>query len=125
MNIKPFLSLVFAVVATFSTSAQFTGASTATPGFNNIFGPMFNQSGTNVVPANFGTGLATLQNDIQQLLPVLADLNDAVDFSAVGAALPSSTTNATSSTALVPVSRQRAMARPMQSLTTAPSKASS
>jgi hypothetical protein len=69
-----------------------------------------NQLGTNVVPANFGTGLASLQNDIQQLLPLLANFNDTVDFSALGA-LRSSTTNATGSTAPVPVSGQNLSTR--------------
>jgi len=97
---------------TFSASAQFTGTSTATPGFNNIFGPMFNnQFGTNVVPASFGTGLSTLQNDIQQLLPVLANFNDTVDFSALSAALSASTNNATGSTAPMPVSGQNLSTR--------------
>lgn len=97
--------------------AQVTGTSTLTPGapnlspaapgFNNVFGPMFNnQFGTNVVPANFGTGLAALQNDIQQLLPLLANFNDAVDFSALSASLQAFPTNGTGSTAPVPVSGQ-------------------
>lgn len=79
------------------------------PGFNNVFGPTFNQLGTNVVPANFGTGLAALQNDIQQLLPLLANLNDTVDFSAIGALPPA--TNTTGSTAPVPVSGQNLSTR--------------
>lgn len=121
MKTKIFLSVVLASITTVSGSAQVTGTSTLTPGapnlspaapgFNNIFGPMFNnQFGTNVVPANFGTGLATLQNDIQQLLPLLANFNDSVDFSALSAALQSST-NASGSTAPVPVSGQNLSTR--------------
>jgi hypothetical protein len=122
MNMKLFLSLALTIVTSLSVLAQVTGTSTLTPGspnlspaapgFNNIFGPMFNnQSGTNVVPANFGTGLATLQNDIQQLLPLLASFNDSVDFAALSAALQSSATNATGSTAPVPVSGQNLSTR--------------
>jgi hypothetical protein len=122
MKTKIFLSLILTAVTIISTSAQVTGTSTLTPGapnlspagpgFNNVFGPMFNnQFGTNVVPANFGTGLTALQNDIQQLLPVLANFNDSVDFSALSAATQSSATNTSGSTAPVPVSGQNLSTR--------------
>ncbi len=110
------------MVTSLSALAQVTGTSTltpgvpnlspATPGFNNVFGPMFNRSGTNAVPANFGTGLATLQNDIQQLLPLLANFNDAVDFAALNNALqPSATNGPGSSTTPAPVSGQNLSTR--------------
>jgi hypothetical protein len=119
MKTKFYLSLAIGVLTSFPVVAQVLGTSTVTPGapnlspaapgFNNVFGPMFNnQFGTNVVPATFGTGLAALQNDIQQLLPVLANFNDNVDFSAVSSAL---STNATGSTAPVPVSGQNLSTR--------------
>lgn len=112
---KTLFSLLI-VVGAFSVRAQVVpitpGAaniSPVAPGFNNIFAPMFNnQLGTNVVPQNFGIGLAALQNDIQQLLPLLANFNDTVDFSALGAA-PS--TNASGSTAPVSVSGQNLSTR--------------
>lgn len=120
MKTKLFLSLALTIFTSFSALAQVTGTTTLTPGapnlspaapgFNNVFGPMFNnQLGTNVLPANFGIGLANLQNNIQQLLPLLANFNDSVDFSTL--AFPSSTTNATGSTAPVPVSGQNLSTR--------------
>ena len=110
---KTFISLLI-TAAGFAATAQVVpitpitpGApniSPVAPGFENAFGQAINtQFGTNVVPNNFGVGLAALQNDIQQLLPLLAAFNDSVDFSAVVA---NSGTNgigtATGSTAPVP-----------------------
>ena len=122
MKTKLFLSVALTCIATISALAQNTGTSTltpgmpnlspATPGFNNIFGPMFNnQFGTNVVPANFETSLAALQNNIQQLLPLLANFNDAVDFSSLSASLQAFPTNGTGSTAPAPVSGQNLSTR--------------
>src|SRR5262249_53916634 len=78
-------------------SAQFTVTSTLTPaapGFENVFGSFFRS--TNVVPPNLNTGLAALQNDVQQLLPVLADFNDTTALSALVAALQASATGGAS-----------------------------
>jgi hypothetical protein len=103
------LSLRAQVVPTTPMTPGAPNLSPVPPGFNNTFGSMFNQFGTNAVPANFGTGLTALQSNIQQLLPLLANFNDTVDFSAIGAA--PSATNATGSTAPVPVSGQNLSAR--------------
>jgi len=111
------LSIVL-TLASLSASAQVSSTSPLTPGtpnispvapgFDNAFGPIFNnQFGTNVVPINFGTGLASLQNDIQQLLPLLANFNDAIDFSTPSA----SANNGTGSTTPVPVSGQNLSSR--------------
>lgn len=107
------------LIASFSAGAQLVPTTSLTPGspnispvspgFNNTFGPLFNQVGTNAVPANFDTGLAALQNDIQQLLPLLATFNETVDFSTIVAT--ASATNATGSTAPVPVSGQNLSTR--------------
>lgn len=106
------LSVSAQLVSTSPSSPGAPNLSPVAPGFNNVFGPMFNsQFGTNTIPANFGTGLAALQNDVQQLLPLLANFNDTADFSALTAALPSSATNATGSTAPVPVSGQNLSTR--------------
>ncbi len=115
---KTIISLLI-VIASLSAGAQLVPTTSLTPGspnispvspgFNNIFGPLFNQVGTNAVPANFDTGLAALQNDIQQLLPLLATFNETVDFSTIVAT--ASATNATGSTAPVPVSGQNLSTR--------------
>jgi hypothetical protein len=80
------------VLAGLSASAQVAVTSTtpAMPGFQNVFGSFF--TGTNAVPPNLNTGLAALQNDVQQLLPVLADFNDTTALSALFAALQANST---------------------------------
>jgi len=104
------LTIVMAVAApaqVVSTTALTPGASNISPvaaGFNNNFGPLFNRFGTNALPTSLDTGLAALQNNIQQLLPVLANFNDTVAFSAVSAALQTASTGG--STTPVPVSGQ-------------------
>lgn len=77
-----------------------------TPGFNNVFGSVFS---TNAVPANLNTGLAALQNDIQQILPVLANFNDTAALSALLSAVQSSTTGGAS--VPVPLSGQNLSTR--------------
>jgi hypothetical protein len=84
------------VLAALSASAQTAVRSTLTPvapGFGNVFGSFI--TGTNV-PSNLNTGLAALQNDIQQLLPVLADFNDTTALSALLATLRASATGGAS-----------------------------
>ncbi len=114
MNTKLFVPIALTVVTAFSALAQVVSTTPLTPGgpnlspvapgFNNNFGPVFNRFGTNAVPTSLDTGLAALQNNIQQILPVLANFNDAVAFSAVSAALQ--TANTGGSTTPVPVSGQ-------------------
>jgi hypothetical protein len=97
MKTKIFLSIVLTILTALSASAQVVPTTALTPGgpnlspvapgFNNNFGPLFNRFGTNALPTSLDTGLAALQNNIQQLLPVLANFNDTVAFSAVSAAL--------------------------------------
>jgi hypothetical protein len=85
------------VLAGLSASAQVAVTSTVTPaapGFQNVFGSFF--TGTNAVPPNLNTGLAALQNDVQQLLPVLADFNNTTALSALFAALQANTTGGAS-----------------------------
>jgi hypothetical protein len=95
---KSMISLLIVLVG-FSASAQFTSSaltpgtgnlSPVTPGFNNVFGTVF-RGGTNAVPPNLNTGLAALQNDIQQLLPLLANFNDNAALSALMGALQANT----------------------------------
>lgn len=82
------------VLAGLSASAQTAVTSTpAAPGFGNVFGSFI--TGTNV-PPNLSTGLAALQNDIQQLLPVLADFNDTTALSSLLATLRASATGGAS-----------------------------
>ena len=98
------------VLAGLSASAQFAATSPLTsgaPGFENVFGSFF--TSTNVVPPNLNTGLAALQNDVQQLLPVLADFNDTTALSALVAALQASTTGGAS--VPVPLSGQNLSTR--------------
>jgi hypothetical protein len=112
---KSMFSLLFVLVG-FSASAQFATSSAlspgagnlspVTPGFNNVFGSVFT---TNAVPANLNTGLAALQNDIQQLLPVLANFNDTAALSALLSTLQASTTGGAS--VPVPLSGQNLSTR--------------
>jgi hypothetical protein len=118
--------MALAIVTAISASAQVVpntslspGApnlSPVTPGFNNNFGPIFNRFGTNAVPTSLDTGLASLQNDIQQILPVLQNFNDTVTFSALSAALQTSSTGG--STTPVPVSGQNLSTRTSSDLST-------
>jgi hypothetical protein len=106
---KSMISLLV-VLAGLSASAQFAATSPLTsgaPGFENVFGSFFRS--TNVVPPNLNTGLAALQNDVQQLLPVLADFNDTTALSALVAALQASTTGGAS--VPVPLSGQNLSTR--------------
>jgi hypothetical protein len=109
---KTFFSLTLATItgfpalAQFSTSSALSPTAPVTPGFNNVFGSVFS---TNAVPANLNTGLAALQNDIQQLLPVLANFNDTAALSALLAAVQSSTTGG--ATVPVPLSGQNLSTR--------------
>ena len=59
-----------------------TPANSGLPGFTNAFGGinLTNQSGSNLIPANLGPLLANLENDMVQLLPVLASFNNSFDF---------------------------------------------
>src|SRR5262245_27195870 len=105
---KSIVSLIFVLVG-FSASAQVATSSAlapVTPGFNNVFGSAFS---TNAVPANLNTGLAALQNDIQQLLPVLADFNDTAALSALLSTLRADTTGG--ATVPVPLSGQNLSTR--------------
>jgi len=112
---KTFFSLTLATITGFSALAQFSTSSLTpgtpnlspvTPGFNNVFGSAFS---TNAVPANLNTGLAALQNDIQQLLPVLANFNDTAALSALLATLRAETTGG--ATVPVPLSGQNLSTR--------------
>jgi hypothetical protein len=108
---KSFISLLivlggFSASAQFATSSALTPGAPATPGFNNVFGSVFS---TNAVPANLNTGLAALQNDIQQLLPVLANFNDTAALSALLNALQTSSTGGAS--VPVPLSGQNLSTR--------------
>jgi len=106
---KSMISLLV-VLAGLSASAQFAATSPLTsgaPGFENVFGSFFRS--TNVVPPNLNTGLAALQNDVQQLLPVLADFNDTTALSALVAAIQASTTGG--ATVPVPLSGQNLSTR--------------
>jgi len=116
---KTIISLLLVLVG-FSASAQVATSSPlapgtpnlspVTPGFNNVFGTVFRS--TNAVPANVNTGLAALQNDIQQLLPILANFNDTAALSALTAALQSSTTVPTGGASVpVPLSGQNLSTR--------------
>src|SRR5690349_8422652 len=80
--------------------------SPVSPGFANVFGKLFQ---TNVVPATLNTGLSTLQNDILQLLPVLATFNDRDAFPALSSVVLAANTGG--STTPVPVSGQNLSAR--------------
>src|SRR5262249_27921135 len=86
-------AIALAVIAGLSASAQVASTqvtqntargapniSPVSPGFANVFGSLFQ---TNVVPVTLNTGLATLQNDIQQILPALAAFNDRDAFPAL------------------------------------------
>jgi hypothetical protein len=113
---KSMISLLIVLVG-FSASAQLATSSAlspgapnlspVTPGFDNVFGSVLR--GTNAVPANLNTGLAALQNDIQQLLPVLANFNDTAALSALINALQASSTGGAS--VPVPVSGQNLSTR--------------
>ena len=70
------------------------------PGFTNAFGGLnlTNQFGSNLVPANLAGLIANLENDMLQLLPVLAAYNNSIDFSSnpgakTPAIVPTSTAN--------------------------------
>jgi hypothetical protein len=54
------------------------------PGFTNAFGGLglTNQFGSNLVPANLSALMANLENDMIQLLPVLAAYNNSIDLTA-------------------------------------------
>ena len=118
--------MVLAIVTALSASAQVVSStgltpgapnlSPVTPGFNNNFGPIFNRFGTNAVPTSLDTGLASLQNDIQQILPVIQNFNDTVAFSALSAALQTASTGG--STTPVPVSGQNLSTRTSSDLST-------
>src|SRR5262249_48377708 len=106
------LTIVTAIAApaqVVSTTAITPGASnisSVSPGFANVFVSLFQ---TNVVPANLNTGLATLQNDIQQILPVLAIFNDRDAFPALSSVALAANTGG--STTPVPVSGQNLSTR--------------
>jgi hypothetical protein len=116
---KSMISLLVVVVGV-SASAQLAPSSSlnagasnfspVAPGFDNVFGTFFRS--TNVVPANLNTGLAALQNDIQQLLPALANFNDNAALSALIGALQSSATVPTGGASVpVPLSGQNLSTR--------------
>lgn len=44
-----------------------------------------NQFGTNIFPTNLASQLSNLQNDLQQMLPLLANFNDTFEFIRTGA----------------------------------------
>jgi hypothetical protein len=96
-------AIALAVIVGLSASAQVasTQVSPVSPGFANVFGTLFQ---TNVVPATLNTGLATLQSDIQQILPVLATFNDRDAFPALTSVVLAANTGG--STTPVPVSGQ-------------------
>ena len=54
------------------------------PGFTNAFGGLnlTNQFGSNLVPAELSALIANLENDMIQLLPLLAAYNNSIDLSA-------------------------------------------
>jgi hypothetical protein len=126
MKTKISLPIALAIVTAVSAAAQVVPTTTltpgapnispVTPGFNNDFGPIFNRFGTNAVPSNLDTGLAALQNDIQQMLPVLQNFNDNVAFSALSAALQTASTGG--STTPVPLSGQNLSTRTSSDLST-------
>jgi len=101
-------AIALAVIVGLSASAQVasTQVSPVSPGFANVFGTLFQ---TNVVPATLNTGLATLQNDIQQILPVLATFNDRDAFPALSSVVLAANTGG--STTPVPVSGQNLSTR--------------
>jgi len=99
------LSASAQVASTQVTPTTALGASVS-PGFANVFGTLFQ---TNVVPANLNTGLAALQNDIQQILPVLANFNDTVAFPALTSVTLAANTGG--STTPVPLSGQNLSTR--------------
>jgi hypothetical protein len=124
------LGISLAVIAGLSASAQVAstqvtstttlGASNispVSPGFVNVFGTLFQ---TNVVPANLNTGLAALQNDIQQILPVLANFNDTVAFPALTSVTLAANTGG--STTPVPLSGQNLSARTSANFSTVSSQ---
>jgi hypothetical protein len=103
------LTIVTAIAApaqVVSTTPGASNISPVSPGFANVFGSLFQ---TNVVPATVNTGLAALQNDIQQLLPVLATFNDRDAFPALSSVALAANTGG--STTPVPVSGQNLSTR--------------
>jgi hypothetical protein len=124
------LAIALAVIAGLSASAQVAstqvtpstalGASNispVSPGFANVFGTLFQ---TNVVPATLNTGLAALQNDIQQILPVLANFNNSVAFPALSSVALAANTGG--STTPVPVSGQNLSTRTSANFSTVSSQ---
>jgi hypothetical protein len=95
------------------TALGASNISPVSPGFANVFGTLFQ---TNVVPATLNTGLATLQNDIQTILPVLANFNDSVAFPALSSVALAANTGG--STTPVPVSGQNLSVRTSSNLST-------
>jgi hypothetical protein len=117
-------SMISLLIVIFGLSASAQVASTqvtpntalgapVSPGFANVFGSLFQ---TNVVPVTLNTGLATLQNDIQQILPVLAAFNDRDAFPALSSVALAANTGG--STTPVPVSGQNLSVRTSSNLST-------
>jgi hypothetical protein len=116
MKTKLFLLTALTIATIPASAQQMTGNSVSPgasnlspvfPGFDNVFSSVLRS--TNVVPTSLNTGMAALQNDIQQILPLLANFNDNVAFPALHVALVSSTTGGAS--VPVPVSGQNLSTR--------------